>query len=150
MSLGKPTPEQASAFAVMLHAGLPAGEAILYFSDFIDAAEAAAAVAVWQRSMLVRKALQALIGKPWATMTLGERMQCALDQHYSQLAHFLHSHHYSEMGPADKAKADSARVALEAKVAGTAGKTDALTRFFDDLQAGKLSLRPPVPVAVAN
>lgn len=146
-----PDDSQALAFAVMLQAGLPASEAILYFTeDISDPNELAAILKKWQSSGKVRKAMLSLMRKPWHEMSLDERIRYALDLHYSSLAHFLFSHNYSEIGAADKAKADTARVALEAKLAGMSGKTDALTRFFDDIASGKLHLNPVPDRANSN
>jgi hypothetical protein len=143
-----PTEEQAYQFAVMLAAGLPASEAILYFAETDDAAELAALIGKWMRSRLVKKATLQLMKKPWQDMNLEERAKYALDLHYSQLAYMLYSHHYAEVEQQNKAKLDTARQALEAKLAGYAGKGDALSRFFEDLRSERIKL--PKPVAVLN
>ena len=143
-----PSDEQAFQFAVMLTSGLPSSEAILYFIESDDPAEVAMILSRWQRSKAVKKAMLKLMVKPWHEMSLDERMRYALDLHYSSLAHFLFSHNYAEVGSGDKAKADTARQAIEAKLAGLAGKTDALSRFFDDIKDGKLKLSPVVSPAV--
>jgi hypothetical protein len=81
-------------------------------------------------------------------MTTEERMRYAIDIHYSQLATYLVSHNYADLAPADKQKADSARQAIEAKLAGMAGKGDALSRFLEDLQSGKVHLHTPMKIPV--
>jgi hypothetical protein len=139
-----PTEEQAVQFAVMVHAGLPPSEAILYFLSTEDPKVLAEATRKWQRSRPVARALQTLMSKPWTGMSLEERCRYALDQHYSQLAYLLYSTHYAEAAAGDKAKLDTARTALEAKLAGTAGKGDAMSQFWDDLRAGRISLKPKV------
>ena len=141
-----PTEDQAFQFAVMLQAGLPASQAILYFTNSEDPGEIALQLAKWLKSAHVRKAQARLMGKSWSDMTLEDRCKLALDQHYSGLAYLLLTVHYGEASPADKSKLDSARQSLEAKLAGTAGKQDALSQFFDDLNKGKLKLAKPVPV----
>jgi hypothetical protein len=144
------TPDDSSAlqFCIMLAAGLPATEAITYFTDERDPGTLSAMLRSWTRSRTVRKAQTALLGRSWTEMTLDERIKAALDQHYSGLAYLLHSSNYLEANAADKAKLDSARQALEAKLAGTAGKTDALSQFFADINSGKVKLqRPPVALA---
>jgi hypothetical protein len=87
--------------------------------------------------------MASLMKKAWQEMTLSEKMETALDIHYSGLAYFLFSHNYGDLGAADKAKADTARTALEQKLAGVAGRGDALSRFFDDINSGKVKLSPP-------
>ena len=138
-----PTEDQALAFAVMLQAGLPAQEAILYFAESDDPLEVANQLRFWQRSRLVKQAMLTLMKKPWQEMTLEERMHYALELHYSSLAHFLYSHNYTDLTPVDKAEADTARAAIEAKLAGTAGKSDALSRFFEDVSSGRVKLGLP-------
>lgn len=136
----KPTEEQALQFALMLSAGLPAAEAILYFIDTQDPAELAMILRNWTKSAALKRAMAQLEKKPWQEMTLQERMEAALNQHYNSLAYLLKSVNYIEASQTDKAKLDTARGALEAKLAGTAGKESPLDRFFSDLNSGKLKL----------
>lgn len=138
-----PSDEEAFQFAMLLQAGLPASEAITYFVETSDPAELGETLQKWLRSRAVKRSLLRLLKRPWHEMSLDEKIRHALDFHYASLAYFLFSHNYSEAGQADKAKADTARAALEAKVAGMAGKSDALSRFIEDLNAGRLSLRRP-------
>jgi hypothetical protein len=140
--------DNALQFAVMLHAGLPANEAILYFADSDDPGEIASQLHRWMKSKLVRSASAGLMRKPWQSMSLDERCKYALDQHYSQLAYLLHSEHYGQAEPALKGKLDTARNAIEAKLAGMAGKTDALSQFLMDLKTG--SRRVGAPVALSE
>jgi hypothetical protein len=140
-----PTEDQAFQFAVMLQAGLPASQAILYFVQSEDPGEIAHTLAKWLKSRAVRTAQTKLTGRAWQEMTLDERCRAALDQHYSGMAWLLFSQHYSEASSLDKGKLDSARMALEAKLAGTAGKQDALSQFFSDINTGKLKLKAETP-----
>jgi hypothetical protein len=140
-----PSEDQAKQFCIMLQAGLPASQAILYFTETSDPGELAGTLKAWMRSRVVRKAQQELMGKSWQQMSLEERIKTALDQHYAGLAYLLFSTNYVEAGSVEKGKLDSARVALEAKMAGTAGKTDALSQFFADINSGKVKLSKPAP-----
>jgi hypothetical protein len=137
-----PTDEECKQFAVMVHAGLPPTEAILYFRQTDDSKLLATLTRLWQRSRGVGRALAQLMGKSWQAMTLEERCKYALDQHYSQLAYLLYSQHYAEVAQGDKSKLDTARTAIEAKLAGTAGKGAPLDQFFEDLRSGRLKLAP--------
>lgn len=132
----------------MLQAGLPPSEAITYFTDSIDPGQCAEMLRAWLKCRAVRRAQVQLLGKSWSAMTLDERINAALDQHYSGLAHLLHTTHYGEASQLDKGKLDSARQSLEAKLAGTAGKTDALSQFFDDINRGRVKLQKAVAPAV--
>ena len=140
-----PTSEQAIQFAVMLEAGVPPSDAVLYFLS--EPTDIAVAANKWPRCAAVRKALMSLQSKPWEKMSLEEKMTNALDYHYTTLAYVLRSNHYGEVDQATKSKLDAARVAIESKLAGTAGKTDALTRFFDDLAAGRVKALAAKPAA---
>lgn len=142
----RPSNEQAFQFAIMLQAGLPAEDAILYFTDEVDQELLEEMLRGWLSSKEVKQAILTLQGKPWNEMSLDEKIRTSLDFTYSSMAYFLLTHNYGSLGRDDKAKADSARAALEAKLAGTAGKGDALSEFFADLKADKLKerLKPPV------
>lgn len=133
-----PSKEQALQFAIMLKAGLPASQAIRYFTESQDPAELALMLDKWTHSKALADAQVKLLGKPWQDMSLDEQCDAGLDYAYAGLAYFLFSTNYAEMGSGDRAKFDTARQALEARRAGTAGRGDALSRFLDDFTARKL------------
>jgi hypothetical protein len=145
----KPTEDQAMAFCIMLQTGLPAEQAMLYFTDTNDPAELNQMVKAWLRSHAVARAQRELMGKSWQEMTLDERIGKSLEQHYASLAYLLFSTNYCTVQGTEKSKLDSAREALERKVAGTSGKGDELQRFMDDLRSGKLQMSKPVKPAIA-
>lgn len=140
----RPSASEALQFALMLKAGLPTSDAIVYFfpEDF-PAAELEAEHQRWRKSKVVAKACEKVQGRPWVEMTLDQQIQFSIDKHYAEMAYYLYSHNYSELQGADKTKADTCRVALEAKLAGMAGKLDALSSFFADLKSGKVALPQP-------
>lgn len=135
-----PNEEEAAAFAIMLKAGLPPEDAIVYFYDGNDPTEMLEMLRKWRSCKAVRGATLKLMRKPWQNLSLEERISYALDQHYSQLAYLLFSSHFGSLVGVDIQKANTARVALEAKLAGTAGKLDALSQFAEDIRTGKLKL----------
>jgi hypothetical protein len=143
--MGGPTKDQALAFAIMLQAGLPPSDAIGYFYESIE--EAGEALQRWLRSRNLKEAQKVLLGKSWTEMSLDEQCKAGLDYAYAGMAYFLFSHNYSSMGTGDQAKYNAARQALEARLAGTAGKGDALSRFLDDFVAGKLKGTNGVPLS---
>jgi hypothetical protein len=140
----KPSSDQAMQFAIMLNAGLPAQDAIRYFSESQDPRDLADQMMAWQRSREVQVAMRTLMGKSWTEMTLDEQRDNALSLHYRQMAYFLFSNNYSDLQGNDKLKADTARQALEAQRAGTAGQQDALSLFFADINSGKVKLNKPM------
>jgi hypothetical protein len=141
-----PTEEQALQFCTMIQAGLPPSEAILYFIETDDPAEIALILRNWQRCRATKRAMAKLQSKSWQEMSLDERCKTALEQHYSQLAYVLYSNHYAEANQVEKSRLDTARQALEAKQAGTAGKGDAMSQFFDDIRSGRVKLSKPAPL----
>ena len=61
------------------------------------------------------------------------RLDLALTKHYNELAYVLWTTNYADVTGAAKTKADTCRQAIEAKVAGMAGKESPLARFYHDL-----------------
>lgn len=145
-----PSDEEAHAFATMLLSGLSAGEAILYFVENDDPTIIRDTLNTFQRSRKVKAAILKLQGKAWHLMTDDERARTALSTHYNQLAAFLNFNNYSELNQAEKSKADTARTALETKLAGQAGKGDPLSRFLEDLNSGRLKLTDRNPQKIFN
>lgn len=140
-----PSADEAQQFAVMLTAGMPPEEAILYF--FEDKDNALAAIDRWMKAKTVRSAITSLQGgKAWQTMTLDERIEFSLNKHYTELSYYLYSRNYVTLQGADKSKADTARVTLEVKKAGLAGKLEPLSQFWDDVKSGKVKLNTPAIV----
>lgn len=142
-----PDESQAGQFVLMLRAGLPAEQAILYFIEIDDPMEMRKILSTWLRSRTVSRAQLIADGARWEEMSLDDRITTALEQHYSSLAYLLRSVNYLNANAVDKAKIDQAREALERKVAGTAGKGDALQQFADDLRTGKIKLNLPAKQA---
>lgn len=147
------TKDQAYQFAVMLSAGVPGGEAIRYFFPDENPTSQKAWLEKWMRSEEVQKAIILLQGKSWEKMSTEEKIQFAIDKHYVEAAYFLYSHNYAELVGADKTKADTCRQVLETKLAGMAGKMDALSQFWADITNGKIKLsqaaptKPAIPMA---
>jgi hypothetical protein len=144
-----PTEDQAMQFAIILSAGLPPSEAIRYFTLSDDPGEIIQTMHKWLKSALVRKAQNKLLGKQWQDLSLDERIKLSLDRHYSGMAWLLFSQHYAEADGSMKGKLDQARIALEAKQAGTSGKMDALSQFFDDINRGRVKLAKPITLPVS-
>ena len=126
---------QAEEFARIILSGVPLTRAARYFlpPELEPDDVQAEAHGFWGQEE-VQRAMEALTGGvPWQRLSKDERLQIALDKHYAELAYFLWSTNYSELDGAGKQKADTCRQALEAKVAGTAGKGNAMERFYEDL-----------------
>lgn len=138
---GLPTPEQARAFALMLTHGLPGIDAIAYFfPDEEDVALLQHDLGAWGRCAAVRRAFKQVQGGEWHELAPAQQIELAINKHYCELAYILYANNYAELEGLMKQKADTARVALEAKLAGNAGKMDALSAWMDDIRTGKVKL----------
>lgn len=147
-----PSREQADHFALMLASGMPSLEVMSYFlAEGAGPQEIELAHNRWIRSKEIQAAILRLQGKAWQELSLEDRIRLAIERHYSEMAYFLYTHNYGQLSGAEKQKADTCRQALEAKISGMAGKMDAITRFWDDVQSGRISLKtstiPSVPSA---
>ena len=126
---------EAREFAVMLLSGAPVADVVPYFwATTVDEAVLLACEELWPRQTEVVRAIQQLTGgEPWHQLTDEARWDLALTKHYNELAYVLWTTNYAEVeGPA-KTKADTCRQAMEAKVAGMAGRESPLARFYHDL-----------------
>jgi len=144
-----PSKEQALHFALLLGSGMPSYDAIRYFlpPDEPNVAEQTikALHDGWMKSSALKTALLQVQGKAWQDRTMEEKIQFAINKHYTELAYFLYSHNYVDTTGTDLTKINQARQVLEAKLAGMAGKMDALTRFWDDVTTGRVKLEPVKP-----
>lgn len=136
-----PDRDTAMQFAIIISSGMPHAEAIRYFyPDEENPTNLRALLNQWLKLDVVKEAILALEGKAWQERTLEEKIKFSIDKHYSELAYFLYSHNYAELEGAARAKADVCRQTLETKLAGMAGKMDALSSFWADVASGKLNL----------
>ncbi len=129
------SPEQAHAFARMMHAGAPPEEAAKYFCDPLIAREdLREATACWTQQPEVMEAYDALRGgKRFETFEdRDERLRFALDKHYDEQAFTLYANNYAEAEGTLRTKMDTCRESLEKKLAGTAGR-DPIVEFWQDL-----------------
>jgi hypothetical protein len=129
------TAGEAQQFAQIVLSGAPVPEAVRYFwPEPLNPEDEAAYCACWPVQPEVLNALQRMTGgEPWHALTDETRLETALTKHYNELAYFLWTTNYTECAGADKVKSDTCRAAIEAKVAGMAGRESPLARFYHDL-----------------
>lgn len=126
--------DTAMSFAVLLRAGVPPGDAIRYFCDAeTSSAELTLLLTKWLKHRYVQEALVIVDGKPWHEMNATEQIEKSLKKHYSEQAYYLFSHNFTDLNPSELTKANLARTTLEAKLAGNAGKVDAMTAFMGEM-----------------
>ena len=141
------SPEEADQFALLLLAGMPALIVVkCFFPPSTSEGLLKAAAQEMPKQPTVQAALVRLTGgTPWQRLRPEERLELALKKHYAEMAYFLWTQNYQEAQGADKAKADTCRAALEAKLAGTAGKGNALERLYEELvQKQRMAMLPKV------
>ena len=123
----------------MLFSGVSARDALLYFGTPADLEH-------WLRDPQVAAWIKTFQGgKDWVDLSSKERRELGLELQYDQMAYYLYSNPYTELQGADRAKADMCRQALEAKLAGNAGKVNELSQFWDDLLKGKVGAPKRAP-----
>ena len=129
------TLEEAEAFAQMVLSGAPVAEAVRYFwADTVTDELLEDCIAAWPQQAEVRVASRRLTGGvSWHEMEDPNRLDAALKKHYNELAYFLWTTNYVECNGQSKVKADTCRQAIEAKVAGMAGRESPLAQFYHDL-----------------
>jgi hypothetical protein len=129
------TKTESEQFAMMVLSGVPVLEAVQYFCDQETSAETVESCRIhWPVQESVLSAVRRLNGGDvWHQMTDEKRMDTSLKKHYNEMAYFLYSTNYMDLEGSAKTKADTCRSAIEAKVAGMAGKESPLAAFYHDL-----------------
>ena len=122
-------------FASMVLSGAPVAEVVPYFC--VDGASEEVLLQCeecWPMQPSVLAAIETQSGgKPWHKLGDDGRLDVSLRKHYNEMAYFLWTTNYAACDGASKLKADTCRAAIEAKVAGMAGKESPLSRFYHDL-----------------
>jgi hypothetical protein len=129
------TRAEAEQFAQMVLSGAPVPEVVRYFWEVsLEEEDARVYEGAWPVQPEVLSAMERLSGGvPWHQLKDEVRLDVSLRKHYNELAYFLWTTNYAECVGSDKMKADTCRAAIEAKVAGMAGKESPLSRFYHDL-----------------
>tara|TARA_R110002020_G_scaffold391113_2_gene601510 strand:- start:804 stop:1202 length:399 start_codon:yes stop_codon:yes gene_type:complete len=120
---------------MMVLSGVPVGEAVRHFCDAEEEDDRLAGYAErWPVQDEVVAAVRRLNGDAvWHELTDSTRLDVSLKKHYNEMAYFLWSTNYVELEGSAKVKADTCRAAIEAKVAGMAGKESPLAAFYHNL-----------------
>ena len=141
------TRELAKQFALILSSGVPHLTAMSYIRPDLAGHPQKLELQRWLTSPTVQQAILAVQGKPWQDMGIEEKIKFAIDKSYTEMAYFLYANNYNDLSGHDRNKADTCRATLEAKLAGMAGKMDALTTFWNDVTAGRVTLAgQPAPM----
>ena len=128
------TKKEAELFVLMVLSGAPVPEVVRYFCDpsLTDAELVPGGYTPALSEVLA--ALETLSGgAPWHQLKDDARLDVSLRKHYNEMAYFLWTTNYAEIGGSDKLKADTCRQSIEAKVAGMAGRESPLAQFYHDL-----------------
>jgi hypothetical protein len=129
------TKQEAEQFALIVLSGAPVPEAVRYFwsGDLTDE-ELLTYEQAWPMQPEVLAVMERMTGgTAWHQMSDEQRLDTSLTKHYNEMAYFLWTTNYTEIGGAEKLKADTCRQSIEAKVAGMAGRESPLAQFYHDL-----------------
>lgn len=132
--------EEALQFALMISSGMPPMEAICYFYPEQPPDTLNLILKSWMGSKEVSRALLDIQGAPWQDLDLAARVAFAVDKAYSEMAYYIYSHNYVLLNGDQKSKYETCLKSLEAKLAGTAGKTNPLSDWWNDVRTGKVKL----------
>lgn len=125
---------EAAQFAMLAMAGVPNTEIVLYFlPTAAEDEDVQEAVVQWPRQREVVQEMQKFSKGPWQDLTDTQRWEAALAKTYNEMAYFLWSHNYAELTGSERQKADTCRMAIEAKMAGTSGQSSPMERMYQEL-----------------
>jgi len=140
------TKQEAEQFALIVLSGAPVPEAVRYFwsGDLTDE-ELLTYEQAWPMQPEVLAVMERMTGgTAWHTMSDEQRLDVSLTKHYNELAYVLWTTNYAELAGAEKVRADTARTAIEAKLAGMAGRESPLATFYTELLAKVATEAAPV------
>jgi len=125
----------------MLQSGVPPLVAVRYFFPELEDEDTLLRLArSWGLHTYVQEEVRKYQGGSWQDLPPQERLKIALDKHYQEMAYFLYANNAAEMEGMRLTKSQTFRQALEAKLAGNAGKEDAMSRFMDDVLMGRIKV----------
>ena len=128
------TQQEAEQFVMMVLSGAPVSEVVRYFWDEpLSDEELLVYEEAWPSQPEVLVVMERMTGGTWHRMSDEKRLDASLAKHYNEMAYFLWTTNYASSAGADKLKADTCRQAIEAKVAGMAGRESPLAQFYHDL-----------------
>jgi hypothetical protein len=141
----KPSAQQARDFAKLLETGAPAEHIIAFLLPELDDPSIPELAKRWMKDRTVKAARFDLLG--WQQMPLEEKARAGLNRTYAAIAyHHKFAKPYTEQETSERSKTDTTIPVLERFLAGTAGRGDATSRFFEDVLAGKIKLNQPEQV----
>jgi hypothetical protein len=129
------TRKEAEQFVMMVLSGAPIPEVVRYFCDeSMSDEELLAYEELWPTQREVLAAMERTMGgEAWHKLSDEQRLDVSLKKHYNEMAYVLWTTNYADITGAQKLKADTCRQAIEAKVAGMAGRESPLAQFYHDL-----------------
>lgn len=144
------TPELATEYVQLLHAGLPPFTALAYFAPdhygHLDDPQRKAWLTRWVNSPLMARAAATLNGGDWHRLEHEQRLDLAFTKAMSEMAYFLYTNTYQDcVLPADRDRWTQAREAIASWLAKNEGDEDSpMLRALRDIIEGKAGTGPPV------
>lgn len=138
----KPTAQQARDMARLIETGAPAEIIVAFLCPELEESAIPEVARRWMKDRAVKAARFDLLG--WEQLPLEEKARVGLNRTYAAIAyHHKFSKPYTEQETSERSKTDATIPVLERFLAGTAGRGDATSRFFEDVLAGKIKLQSP-------
>jgi hypothetical protein len=143
------TRELAVQFVKILSAGVPAGDALVYFAPEHYGGLSDEQLAKWLRDWttddLVIRALNSINGGAWEDLDKDRRIEIGLDKAMASLAYFLYTHDYATCEGNDLKRHDAARKdIMEYLKARSIGDDDApFMKAMREIVEGKLKVGMP-------
>lgn len=131
----RPTADQARLFARMLELSMPGEMGVAHLLPELDPVMYPELARRWEKDPLVRAARFDV--RTWMEQTREQRMTRALEKAYDGGAIYLMTVDFVKAEAAQLAKCFKVVELLERKMAGEAGKTDAIAQFWIDMIAKK-------------
>ena len=134
----KPDAVQARFYAAAVEAGLDGGLVLHELLPDVPVERLSVLCERWDRTREVRAARFDV--REWLEKSAPDKIAFALEKSRNQMAAFLATHQMAELKDSQLAKALKFMEALEKVVAGTAGKGDAASDFFQKVMSGEIKL----------
>jgi hypothetical protein len=116
----------------LLHAGLPAEEAVRYVRPESQAADKIAAA--WLRDPLMLDATALFIRGPWEDLDPDQRLILARDKFLAEQAYFLYTHQYQTLSDEDRPRAKYAYECICDYLKTSEGVDDPVAKFLAEMR----------------
>lgn len=126
------TPSRASAFVKLMHAGLPADQAVGYILP--DCKEPRKLASTWANNPLTLDATVAFNKGAWEELEPESRLILARDKFLAEQAYFLYTHSFGTLADEDRGKAKYAYESICEYLKGLESIDDPIAKFLSEMK----------------